>query len=181
MEQVTSKRHFFNFYGILYLCILLIAFGIFSILKEENIDRGIFTLIGLTLISISIYICYLQFKNSPKITIDKRNIQFNSKVYKIEDIEELSLMGRYIFSVTSTLDGAKITFKDGSKRYIFDSMYSNTSYIKTSLDYNVNNNKYHVVGKTKVDLSSEHLYDYKGNFIFSFRGLLFLICISFFI
>ena len=151
------------------------------LLNDHPTNKGKLTFIGILFIPLSIYLFITLIKRSPKITINSNYIQFNNKSWKIEDIDEIALTGLYKFYILGAMDGAKIVFKDRSEKYIFDSIYSNTPQIKLMLDLLVNNNKNKPVEKVQADLSSEHFYDYKGSFLFSFNGIIYLAIIVFFI
>lgn len=174
MESVTSKRHFLNFYGIFLFCISFISIGIIMILNDHPKDKAMLTFGGLLLIVASIYFSINLIKKCPKIIIDSKSIQFNSEIFKIEEIKKITLTGMYQFFLLSEINGVKIIFKDRSVKYIFDPMYSNTSQIKLTLDYLINNNKHTVVKKVRPNIASEHFNKYKGYFIYSFRGILLL-------
>jgi hypothetical protein len=181
MDRVISKRSFFNFYGGLCVFAFLSILGILAIIYDDTTNKGKGTFGGLILLTVSIYAIITLIKICPKITIDQNFIQFNTKSFKTEDVKKITFTGQNKFSMFGSMDSAKIVFKDRSEKYIFDSMYSNTSQIKLILDLLINNNEYKPVEKIEEDLSSEHFYDYKGFFLLSFNGIIYLAMSFFFI
>lgn len=181
MESITSKRHFLNFYGMLFLSFFLGGLGIL-LLFIHNPDKKIIAIIGgLLLIFISIYLCISYIKNTPKITITNKDISFNNKSFKIEDIQRITLKGKNSFSFSYEKESVTIFFKNGEIKHIFDDMYRNTSQMKLALDYLINNCKHSVVKKVKINLASEHFYKYKGVFIYNFRALMYFSILVLFI
>lgn len=181
MDRVISKRSFFNFYGSLCFFAFLSILGILAIIYDDTTNKGKGTFGGIILLVLSIYAIITLIKICPKITIEQNFIQFNTKSFKTEDVKKIILTGQNKFSLFGSMDSAKIVFKDNSEKYIFDTMYSNTTQLKLILDFLINKNKSKPVERVRTDLSSEHLYDYKGFLILSFNGILYLSMMLFFI
>ncbi|MDV6166819.1 hypothetical protein R1T16_00175 [Flavobacterium sp. DG1-102-2] len=180
MKTFTSKRHLINFYGVFAVGIFLLVISILMFLADGMNNKGKLTVGGLLLSGAVIWIFITLIKNTPKISIDHKFITFNDQRFALSNIESLSLTGKYGFSGTGFKAGAEIRFSDGTIKYIFDDVYSNTSQLKLMLDLLINNNKPKSVEKVLKNLSSEDFLNYKGFFIFSFKGLLYIVMMLFF-
>lgn len=154
--------------------------GVLLLFIHDTDKKTIAIIGGISLIISAIYLYISYIKNTPKITITNRDIRFNNESFKIEDIQRIDFSEKSYFSYCYEKEASTLVFKNGVIKHIFDDMYSNTSKMKSALDYLINNNKRPAVYKVHTDLSSEHFYKYKGYFIYSFRGIMYLLFMSLF-
>lgn len=182
MTTIISKRHAFNFYGILIFVSLLFG-GIGSFILFEIVDLSESNAKDLIAIGIFVYLFVLLFiysfvRNTPAITLNEHYIKFGKKSFRLKDIEEVKLTGkryfRYIFF--TYMEATTLVFKDGTEKVIFDSVYSNSHKIKSFLKQVVIDEKeykpYQVSKIDKKNLPFEPKEYFKGNPFFSFRGIM---------
>src|SRR5690606_36813506 len=129
MATIISKRHAFNFYGILIFVSLFFG-GIGSFILFEIVDLSESNAKDLIAIGIFVYLFVLLFiysfvRNTPAITLNEHYIKFGKKSFRLKDIEEVKLTGKRYFRY--------IFFKYGTEKVIFDSVYSNSHKIKSFL------------------------------------------------
>ncbi len=189
MTTMTTKRHKRNFYFLLVFSFIfyvgiatLVLWQFIAKLNSGHIFEGreyLLPVVPFLLYSLAIYTVWMLFKNAPIITIDKNTIRFGSKeIYNVADIRNIVLTGKkplkYIFVYPT--EGASIEFNDGTKKYIYDDMYSNSWQLKSFLEQVVINKKDFVeLNNTRIDsaeLGYAQVAYYKGNQFLSFRGLL---------
>lgn len=138
MTTIISKRHAFNFYGILIFVSLFFG-GIGSFILFEIADwsqKGKTDLaIGIFVYLFVLLFIYSFVRNTPAITLNEHYIKFGKKSFRLKDIEEVKLTGkryfRYIFF--TYMEATTLVFKDGTEKVIFDSVYSNSHKIKSFL------------------------------------------------
>ncbi len=198
MDIIKTKRHIFKFY-----ILIIFAFVFFStmgaimlhttveVFQKEQMEQKdyLLPLVPTLLFFMAFYSVYAYWKNSPIITIDpyRKTINFGSEIYYLKDIKEISLTGkmpfRYILKLP--MEGASILFKNGTERFFYDDMYSNSWQVKKFID---------LVVIKKIDFSEtaslpfdkntllfekEELF--KGNPLTSLRGISLWGLIGFFI
>lgn len=178
MESITSKRHFLNFYGMLLFSLFFGTLGVLLLFIHNPDKKTIAIIGGVLFIILSIYLGRSYIKSTPKITITNKDISFNNKSFKIEDIQRIKLKGKNNFSFSYEKESVTIFFKSGEIKYIFDDMYSNISKMKLFLDKKINNSNIASIHKVTITLIDEHFNFYKGSFFWSLRGgtLIFFLC-----
>lgn len=144
MTTITSKRHSLKFYVPLILATLFfiaLATG-FLFAHKKLLDRrrvktkeifmpifsaGCFAFAG--------YGLYRYVRNAPKISLNKDAITFNNQLFSLSDITQIILSGKqpFKYAIDFPMDAAKLTFNNGTTKYIFDDMYSNSLEIKSFL------------------------------------------------
>jgi hypothetical protein len=125
----------------------------------------------------AVYSIIRYFKNSPKVVVDNRQISINDESYYWTEIAQIDLTGKrpfkYIFNFP--LEGTMLTLKDGTVKYFFDDMYSNSWKVKSFIQQVIINGKEsaeittHKVDQIEIRLESFEIF--KGNQFTSFRGV----------
>jgi hypothetical protein len=125
----------------------------------------------------AVYSIIRYFKNSPKVVVDNRQISINDESYYWTEIAQIDLTGKrpfkYIFNFP--LEGTMLTLKDGTVKYFFDDMYSNSWKVKSFIQQVIINGKEsaeittHKVDQIEIRLESFEIF--KGNQFTSFRGI----------
>jgi hypothetical protein len=141
MEAVTSKRHLTNFYLLISFLILYFIGGGFYFISQFNKIKGdkysgeVFIFIfGLLVMALGLYILRIMIKLSPKIHITAEIISFNNVQFSINTIKEINFTGDIkVSGFIYDLDASVITFTDGTKKHIVDSMFSNSREMKLYL------------------------------------------------
>ncbi|QNF31990.1 hypothetical protein HUW51_04330 [Adhaeribacter swui] len=190
MKQITSKRHFLNFYlSIIFTVLLTGGFGIFFLLdfietyqsralksKEQLLPFFIFWLLFL-----AVYTIPRIYKNVPSIALDTEKITFKSfgqvETYFFKDLVAMELTGKkpFPYLYDFPMEGAQLTFKTGKVKYIFDGMYSNASLIKLYLQEAVLGEKVNpdtLLNQDSSILEDENFTYFKGNQFTSLSGIL---------
>lgn len=186
MTTITTKRHPFKFYGsiafgTLFFCGLgtMLLFMSIDILQKENITNKEYfiPIFSLGLYLLAFFMLYTYWKNAPKIILDKQFIKIGLETFNLEDIKEISLTGKmpFKFIITFPMEGSAIVFNDGSEKFLFDDMYSNSSEIKLFLEqvvikkqeFNINSSK--EISYNAIQFENEAIF--KGNQFTSFRGI----------
>lgn len=194
MRFVETERNLFKFYGIVaFITILYCGLGtgmVYGFLTRENAawpkDYFFFAL-GCVCFCVAIYTIIRFFKNAPVITVDKEEITFNGVAYLWSEMTHIDLTGKQPFKCFFRYpkDGAKLTLQDGTVKYFFDDMYSNTWKIKSFIQQVV-------IDKAAVaeinppeanenELPIERFETFKGNQFLSFEGIFFWAMIAGFV
>lgn len=183
MESVTSKRDIVKFYiALIFFCMLfftlsisLLTIGLKQYSQKPKPPKTDLTIMsGVALMFLVFYFIYSYIKNSPKIFIDRKTISFNKDQFTIDNIKEIIFSGKHSFML-SRVEGVKIQFKNGEVKYIFDLFY-NYHLLKQYLQHVTSSqesfNPY--ILKSTKGINPQHLNSYKGTFLLSFRGLIFI-------
>lgn len=183
MESVTSKRDVVKFYIVLIsFSTLFFTLGIFIFIiglkqysqQPKPPKTDLMIVCGLALIFLVFYFIYSYIKHGREIFIDRKTIAFNKQQFSINSIKEITFSGKHYFML-SRAEGIKIYFKNGEVKYIFD-LFNNyhlfKQYLKHITTSNDSFNPY-IVKSTK-GVNPEYLNSYKGIFLLSFRGLIFI-------
>jgi hypothetical protein len=129
---------------------------------------------GIALMFLVFYFIYYYIKNSPRIFIDRKTISFNKDQFAIDNIMDITFSGKHSF-LLSQVEGVKIQFKNGEVKYIFDLFY-NYHLLKQYLQHIITSqesfNPYML--KSTKGVNPQYLNSYRGTFILSFRGLIFI-------
>lgn len=188
--EITSKRHPYKFYLTLILCnIVLTIFASFLLIKSLELNNGKYGLGTLFIFGIAISITIGFIKNASNFVLNTKGLFFKNIFYPWEDLTTVKLTGKGDM-VFTTGECATLIFKDNKKIEIFDDFYSNISDIKCYIQKNVvDKNEQTEISTEKqsfIDINQEFFIPYKGNPVFSFRGImtwgviLFFILIPFF-
>lgn len=177
METITSKRHITNFYfSIIFGFILLNMIGLLQIILCIRDRFFIYLLTGALCIALAFYVVYKYYKNVPSITISQKHIKVGTRNYNINDIANVTFTGKYPFPFIKIfmMEGMLVEFKDMQAEIFFDSMYSNMGMLKAHLHKLLTQDNEPIKQVNAIDsriLAIEHLYNYKGNFFLSGRGI----------
>ncbi len=171
--EIISKRHLYKFYIslILWNLFFLTIIGLLiSIIIKEN-DTKI-TLISFFILAIFISINVGIIKNAPKIVLNKEGISFKNNFYKWSELLSAKLTGKGSMLFNSG-ECATLIFKDATKLEIYDDFYSNITEMKSFIEETVlKKEKTIQLRKKSIAIENEIFISYKGNPVFSFRGIL---------
>lgn len=122
------------------------------------------------------------FKNVPTVELNEQAISFipifgKVKTYNLQDIQTLKITGKKPFLPLNdaSMEGAQLIFKNGSKEFIFDAMYSNASQIKLRLQELAlgESIKLTELKDQGFQIEEEQIQFFKGNQFTSFQGIFF--------
>ena len=198
MTTITTKSHKLKFYlsivfsffffcglGTLMIWIFISELNRGDFIKPKNYFMPVF---GLLLYIMAFYTILKYLKNAPIISMDQNVIKFGSaEIYNVTDIQEVVLTGKnpFKFIFNFPMEGTLIRFKDGTTKYFFDDMYSNTWELKLFLEQVVIKKKDFVyIENYRIDPSElryEQVNYFKGNQFTCLRGALCWGIIMFFI
>ena len=187
MTTITTRKHILKFYVLIGFAFLFFG-ALGTLMAKLFLDKlfgGSFETKDYFLLIISAAIYFMAFytvyrysKGSPIIVVDSQNITFGDyETFQLIDIEEIHLTGKMPFRyiIRFPMEGAMILFKDGTIKYIYDDLYSNSWELKSFLEQVVINKKSYVeLNSAKInpdDLSFELGVEFKGNQFTSLRGL----------
>lgn len=174
--EIISKRHSYKFYlNLLFFNIMLIGIGaIFlsaSIRDNNNIGYYIFFIV----ISIAISLSFGFFKNAPIFKLNNKGLLHKNTFYSWEELSIVKLTGKGNMIFISQ-ECASLTFKNKFTFRIYDDFYSNISEMKCFIQDVVIDKKEEIEIKEQeinpLGIDRELFVTYKGNPIFSFRGVL---------
>jgi len=196
MTTISTRRHPIKFYTVLiFVFLFLTAFGSlfllasFDLLRQENPETKNYFLpvFSLAFYLLAFSVVYTYWKNSPKITVDKHTITFGDRTFYLKDIRDIALTGKmpFRFIIRFPVEGTALIFNDGTEKFFFDDMYSNSWEIKSFLEQSVIKKVEYIPSQTiKVNVNAvrnETEYIFKGNQFTSLRGILLWGLIGFFI
>jgi hypothetical protein len=184
IETERSKLRFYVIIGfttIFYCGMGTMMFMMFSDLVKSVNDlrpKDYFGLVfGCLLFFMAVYSIIRYFKNSPKVVVDKRQISINDETYYWTEVAQIDLTGKRPFKylVNFPMEGTMLTFKDGTTKYFFDDMYSNSWKIKSFIQQVIINKKESAEIATqqvdKNDIRLENFEFFQGNQFTSLRGI----------
>lgn len=195
MTVITSKRHPVKFYIVLIFAFLFITalgtlFLLVSIdlLQKDNPETKNYFLpiFSIVFYFLAFSMVYAYWKNSPRISIDNHTITFGNERFNLKDIKNVILTGKMPFRlfIKFPMEGTALIFNDGTVKYFFDDLFSNSWEIKSFLEQTVINKTEYIPNQIeKVDSNSirlERLEIFKGNQITSLRGIMLWGLIGFF-
>lgn len=195
MNTIASKRHPVKFYTLLiFIFLFLSAFGTLflyasiDLLQRENPETKNYFLpiFSLAFYFLAFSMVYVYRKNSPKITIDNHTITFGNERFYLKDIKRVILTGKMPFRliIRFPMEGTALIFNDGTEKYFFDDLFSNSWEIKSFLEQTViKKTEYIPTQIEKVDSDAirlEQFETFKGIQIASFRGIMLWGLIGFF-
>lgn len=195
MTTITTRRHPIKFYTILIFVFLFLStfgslflFAGIDLLQREHPETKNYFLpvFSLAFYFLAFLMIYTYWKNSPKITVDKYTITIGDRTFYLKNIKNVVLTGkmpfRFIFRLP--LEGTALIFNDGTEKFFFDDMYSNSWELKSFLEQTVIKKTEYISSQIeKVDTNSirfESFDTFKGNQIISLRGILLWGLIGFF-
>lgn len=183
--RIESKRSlkYLLISAISILFIFALATVMLFIFRNEVVEKGIKNKTYLLILSailafaLGINLVYTYLKYSRKIIVDKEKISFNGQYYEWKNIKEITLTGKKSFGIlNSPLEATTITFLDNSRHFIFDDIYSNGAEIKAYIKNVIIDKKTDLISIeniiTEKDIQNEMFYNYSGNPVFSFRGIM---------
>jgi hypothetical protein len=168
---------------------LFSGYSFFEMYSNDKIATKNFILIFLCPVSLfmAFYIVFRYIKNAPMISVDKTKIEFNDETFYWDNLDKIELTGKksfkFIFNVP--MEGSMLQFKDGTLKYFFDDMYSNTWQIKSFIQQIIINKQQNPEIPTykvdKEEISNEDFENFKGNQFTSLRGITFWGMLGFFL
>lgn len=174
--EITSERHPYKFYLTLILVnLFLLGLGTFFLLHglQESNNKFILGSLFFFIIAISINVGFI--KNAPTIFLNKEGITFKDNFYTWDELLTAKLTGKGDMIFTSG-ECATLTFKDSIQIQIFDDFYSNISEIKCFIQEIVidKSDKIDIPKQqiNPIEIDHETFTTYKGNPVFSFRGII---------
>lgn len=195
MPTITSKRHPVKFYALLIFVLLFLSalgtlflFASIDLLQKDNPQTKNYFL---PLFSIAFYflafsMVYAYWKNSPKISIDNRTITFGNERFYLKEIKKVILTGKMPFKLIFRfpMEGTALIFNDGTEKYFFDDLFSNSWEIKSFLEQTVIKKTEYIPSQIeKIDsniIGFERFETFKGSQITSLRGIMLWGLIGFF-
>ncbi len=185
---ITTKRYPFRFYtsiafaSLFFLVVgTLLLFVCVDIFRNGNLaTKDCFMPVFIFLLYLLAFtLPYIYWKNCPQITINRHSIRIGKEVFYLEDISEIVLTGKipFKFIIDFPMEGSVIIFSNGTRKFIFDDLYSNISEVKLFLEHVVLKKKEFDIDSTpivEISKSSIHLENeeiFKGNQFTSFRGI----------
>ncbi|MBD3628448.1 hypothetical protein [Cyclobacterium sp.] len=183
MEYFTTKRHFFRFYILLVLVLLLMGgVGIYFIqdfygkwgTPDFEVGDYLLLFLGGFMVMFAVFFLIMYFKNAPIIRLHQDRIAFGKESYDLKEVAALEMTGKFPFGWGISLpeEGACLSFKDGTKKYIFDMMYANGPELKVLLERKIHNTSAPKAAGIRDfnTLRSEGKKLFKGNPFFNFRA-----------
>lgn len=174
--EIISKRHFYKYYLVLILSnLFLLTFSGFLATKgfEENNNKIILGSLFLFVIAISITFGFI--KSAPKIILNKEGITFKKIFYPWRELTNSKLTGKGDMIFTSG-ECTTLFFNDKTRIQFFDDFYSNSAemkyFIEGTIHGKVEKTESTELSKEAINIDSEFFIPYKGNPVFSFRGIM---------
>ena len=195
MNTLISKRHKLNFYltvtlgSLAFLAMgtgLLIVYVKHSRSGQLSDKEQLMPFLSIGLFFLTLYTIYRYYKNTPIIGIDSTGISFNNDRFLFSDLVYIELTGKrnFPYVVPFLMEASTLTFKSGQTKYMFDSMYENSWQLKLFLQQVIiEKGDFFHISTDKVEqpeLDGEFYDTFKGNQLFSFRGVLLWGAIVFF-
>ncbi len=183
---IISKRSKGSFYGsLIFTCLFLAGFGFGCIiLYVRHLNAGFdvtketkFPIIGSLLLILAVYMIYKSFRLALIIRISAQGISFNERTYDLAELDHVDFTGKrkYPLLVDYPKEALTLYFRNGDVRYMYDDQYENTwqvkLFIKKMLDERngVIAEPVHIMAAPNI--AFEEFEDFKGNPVFSFRGI----------
>lgn len=193
MTKITSKQNRKAIWAsIIFSIIFFGAMGTFMIYiffqkwssNEVETKTYLMPIFGLFVYFIAYNFIKSYIKRSPKIVVDNEKIIINKKLYYWKDIQNIRLTGKKGFGFFNyQMEVATLNFNNKTE-LIFDDMYSNSWEIKSFIQQIViekkDNFEINSQNINPKEIEKENFYEFKGNPIFSFRGLMMWGLIGFF-
>ncbi len=196
MLPLTLTRHSIRFYlvqGCLFLFLSALGINIswrsVQAISSAEVERGDYLTLtmGLGLLVLALFTVIRYFKNSPIVSIDSSTIRFgNNEVYQLCDIKDVKITGKIPFPLIFDfpMEGTTIHFKDGTRKLLYDEIYTNAWQLKSFLDQVVVEKKaykepVHYRHSKNIELGEPEFF--KGNPLISFSGIMVMVMTGFLI
>jgi hypothetical protein len=182
MTPIRSKRSFLTFYVPVLsgsFAFLVMGAAMLEIFFQESAKNPqghyfIFPVMAVAICTLGAYTVWSYFRNAPHIRLEKKMISFNNQDFPFSELKNMALTGKrpFKFIMNFPMEGALLEFEDGTKKYIIDNMYSNSSQLKLFLDEEVLNNRAKTRESLQHPISADlsELETFKGNPFISLRG-----------
>lgn len=186
MTTISSNQNKLKFYiPIVMLLLFFLGMGTFMIYSFVKIYKSgelqnktyLMLLFGLFVYYLAYHFAISYRKKSPKIKVDNEKIIIKDKTYFWRDLQNIKLTGKKGFGFFNyQMEVATLNFNDKKTEYIYDDMYSNTWEIKSFIQQIVIDKKdtFKITSQntSPKEIEKENFYAFKGNPVFSFRGLM---------
>nr|MBS0037846.1 hypothetical protein [Saprospiraceae bacterium] len=181
MEKIILKRDLINFYvPTLLIMPLMIAGGIYLLFTSaESIYNGayepitnVWLILGLLLISFSIFFIYHYFKITPMVVIQADQIKIGGETHSIWDLTGLDLstpLYEKKFTLWGNNEGARLRFEGEQVYHLYDTNYDNLWELKTYLHQRIVQKK---PFEDKTIKKDAEIVPEEGDFQFFFTPLL---------
>ena len=118
---------------------------------------------------------YAYLKNSPKVTIDKDTIKIGHMTFYVKNIKDILLTGKRTLGIIP-MESITLLFDNGTKKVLFDDMYSNSSEIKLFLEQIVLNKQEYkpklINNISRNAIRFEREETFKGNQFINIHGIM---------
>ena len=174
--EITSKRHPYKFYlSLIFYNLFFLGMGVTFLLASIRDKKDIDYYIFFVIITVATFLNIGYFKNAPIIILSNLGLMFKKKLYLWDELSSPKLTGKGDMIFTSQ-ECATLTFGNTKTIKIFDDFYSNISEMKCFIQELVIDKKekieISIQENDMIDIDREVMIYYKGNPLFSFRGLL---------
>ena len=144
-------------------------------LPEGTDNKPFMIFFGLIIGILGFSMFYAYLKNSPKVTIDKYTIKIGYRTFDIKNIKNIVLTGKKALGIFP-MESITILFNNGTKKVLFDDMYSNSSDIKIFIEQVViNKQEYKPKLINKISRNAirfEREETFKGNQFINMHGIM---------
>jgi hypothetical protein len=195
MTQIISKENRKTvWFSIIFSLLFFTALGTFMIYifykmwlnNEIEAKTYLMPIFGILAYFIGFSFAKSYIKNTPKIILDFEKITIRNKTYNWKDIQNVKMTGKKGFGLFGyQMEVTTLNFKNNITEYIFDDMYSNSWEIKSFIKQIVvdKKDKFEISANKIIEkeIEKEYFEEFKGNPIFSFRGILMWSLILFFV
>ena len=186
MRKITSKENRKTiWFSIIFSLLFFTALGSFMIFifykmwlnNEVENKTYLMPVFALLVYFIGYSFAKTYIKNTPKMILDFEKITIKNKIYYWKDIQNIKMTGKKGFGLFSyQMEVTTLEFENNITEYIFDDLYSNSWEIKSFIKQIVVDKKDKLeIEQHKVsnnDIENERFAEFKGNPIFSFRGIM---------
>ena len=138
-------------------------------------DNTFIIIFGLAFSSFGFSMFYAFMKNSPKVTIDKYTIKIGYRTFDVKNIENIELTGKKVLGIIP-MESITILFNNGTKKVLFDDMYSNSSDVKIFIEQVVLNKQEYSpkliskINRNVIRFEREEIF--KGNQFINIHGIM---------
>lgn len=150
-------------------------------INSPDVGRNdyLFLFIGLVFVFLAFHMVIKYFKNARLIKADDSTIIFHKgDVYSLKDIEHIQFTGKVPFPIlllNFPFEGTCILFKNGTKKYVYDDLYSNAWELKSFLKQTVVDMKAYepTIAQGKINEADiNEIEFFRGNPILSFSPIM---------
>ncbi|RYY55132.1 MAG: hypothetical protein EOO09_11770 [Chitinophagaceae bacterium] len=184
MLSYRSKRHPINFYltvaGSTVFFLLLAVYLIFFVKSgpdyKGKLPAGFAPVFGIIILFVGWYLVRTYLRSTPAVEIDGEFILIGRENWHRSALVSVDLSSKASFEFFGyyTFPATEFKFSDNSKRYVFDFLYSTTPELKLLLqaDKTLQRQVERRYQPASLNLGDDVYQDYKGNAVFSFRGVM---------